>query len=108
MSLAVAIAELLMVTESGAELCACGDASIESILELADRRAAAIASIETLRRTEPLTPEMTQALQRAAMLGDDLLAWCDLARAELDKARNRVRTKQPSTSAPARLLSDVA
>jgi hypothetical protein len=108
MSLAVAIAELLMVTESGAELCAAGDASIETMLALADRRAAAIACIERLRPSEPLTAEMTAALQRASDLGDDLLAWCDLARAELDKARSRVRTNHSTTSTPARLLSDVA
>lgn len=108
MNLTVAIAELLMVTEAGAESCARGDTSTEAMLELADRRAAAIAQVERFRPTERLTAEQRAALQRANTLGDDLLAWCARAQAELEKTRTRLRSTQSTNSAPARFLSDIA
>lgn len=110
MSLAVAIAELLVVTEAGAESCARGDTSTETMIDLASRRGAAIAEVERFRVDQPLTPEQRVALQRANALGDELLAWCARAQTELEKTRNRIRTTNtsPTTPSTARFLSDIA
>ncbi len=109
MTLHAALDEIVGLTEAALEQCRCGDASPQSLLELAARRSALLDDV-----TDP--PATNDALRtivaRLQQLDAEILRWCVAAQHELELSRSRIPSRDPAprVAAPdaARVLSDIA
>ncbi len=109
MTLHAALDEIVDLTEAALEQCRLGEASPQSLLDLAARRSALLDAV-----TDP--PAASDAVRTVVVhlqhLDAELLGWCVAAQHALELSRSRIPARDPAphVAAPdaARVLSDIA